>query len=250
MLFPRISRLLAPITLAIFYAGCATTSHAPVPALNVDGALPSIAASYTTSLAPALIDTHVKHDDHDDTASTSREWRFYRNDNTIEVEDLTTQTGEMWQRDGNSQFFFKLFHADRRSVEYRMDDLAILGISNEWQQHALLLSPKLFSQLTQVETGWRDGYPFRHYRGQVGADKYDIVWRVDLNLPVLIVRIHEGHVERTELQTAYPLSQSPWSRHAKNDYDVIDFADLGDRESDPFVVRVQHQLPGGFPHRH
>lgn len=228
-----------------------SAAYANSAELNLNEPLPDVAVSYITrrELVHSDEDKH-KHSDKKNYAGTEIKWRLYRDANRVEIEDLTSQTGELWQRDGKTQFFFKLFHADRRSIEYRMDDLQNLNITSSWQQHTLLVDPEILRQLVVVKTGLRDGYAFAQLKGTVKGEAWEIMWRSDLKLPAKIRREHEGHVEVTELEAVHPLSAAPWPRRDYTSYEVIDYADLGDRESDPFVIRVQSQLPGGDVHRH
>jgi hypothetical protein len=230
--------LIAAMTgcLALPLASCTSTEPktpvATVPELNLTAPLPTIAAAYVTTRtevphAESEKHHHEKHSREKKQAATV-EWRYYREQNRVEVEDLKSETGELWLRDGNTQFFFKLFHADRRGIEYRMDDLQILQVTASWQQHALLIDPEVLQKLTLIEAGWR----------------------VDLNLPLEIKRSDAEHSETTRLQSVHPLDKSPWQRRDHGNYEMIDYADLGDRESDPFVIRVQSQLPGGDVHHH
>lgn len=251
--------------LLLAMAGCNSTQESmakvavepPVPALNVAGPLPPVAATYITRrsvlrTAPHEHEAHEAHAHEEQAASAVRstEWRFFREADLVEIEDLASQSGELWQRDGSTQFFFKLFHADRRSIEYRMDDLRMLNIAPGWQQSALLVDSAVLQQLRPVAAGWRDGHPFRRMQGEVAGTHWDIVWRLDLNLPARIEARRQQLVEVTELQAAYALEHSPWQRRERLAYEVIDYADLGDRESDPFITRIQQQLPGAVYHRH
>lgn len=243
----KLSACAALVIVAVLgLGGCAAQRQVqtPVPEMNLAEPLPAVAASFTTRL-----ETQHGHRDGGQLPGPQT-WRFFRETDSVEIEDLQTQSGEFWQRDGGTQFLFKLFHADGKGIEYRMDDLEMLEISRSWQQHALLIEPELLQSLALVETGWRDGYPFRRFKGEVAGSALEITWRLDLNLPLQIRRGDGGHVEITELTAAYPLAESPWVRRNRTGYDIIDYADLGDRESDPFVARVQGQLPGGHVHRH
>lgn len=218
-----------------------------VPPLNLSAPLPDVAASYVTS---RVVEEGGHAHAHEHAPAGEAEWRFFREADRIEIENLQARTGERWQRDGRTQFFFKVFHADRRSIEYRSDDLKVINAALSWQQHALLIDPAVLQSLRLEETGWRDGYPYRRYRGVANGEKLDVVWRVDLNLPAVLERERADYRERTVLKAAHALAASPWARQDQSDYEVIDFADLGDRERDPFVLRVQAQIPGGDLHHH
>lgn len=218
-----------------------------VPPLDLAAPLAEVAASYVTT---RTVDEGSHAHDHAHERAGEAEWRFFREHDRIDVENLAARTGERWQRDGKTQFFFKVFHADRKSFEYRTDDLIVINATLSWQQHALLIDPQVLQSLSLREAGWRDGYPFRRYSGTVNGEKLDVVWRVDLNLPVVLERERGDVRERTLLKAVHPLAQAPWTRPDQSDYEVIDFADIGDRERDPFVQRVQAQLPGGDVHHH
>jgi hypothetical protein len=49
---------------------------------------------------------------------------------------------------------------------------------------------------------------------------------------------------------AHPLAVTPWQPTPSEGYGVLDFADLGDNERDPFVVRVQAHMGVGHGHGH
>jgi hypothetical protein len=226
------SRILQQVAVAtvVAFVGLAPATGATVgdaPALNFAAPLAEVAASYVTT----RVTTEHGHD-HGAAPAAAVEWRFFRETDRVEVENVGSRVGEVWQRDGNTQFFFKVFHDDRRAIEYRMDDLALVGASLSWNQHALLIDPGTLQALQVQAAGWRDGYPFRHLRGTVGGEKLDVVWRVDLDLPVVVERERGAYRERTELKEVHALRASPWPRR------------------DPFVIRVQAQLPGGDVHRH
>ncbi|GAB3383427.1 hypothetical protein GCM10027514_23590 [Azotobacter armeniacus] len=223
------------------------TDDRVVPALDLAEPLPEVAATYVTT---RVVEPGGHAHGHDHPPAGEAEWRFFREKDRIDIENVEARTGERWQRDGRTQFFFKVFHADRRSVEYRADDLMMINAALSWQPHALLIDPQVLQSLALQDAGWRDGYPYRRYSGMAGGEKLDVLWRVDLKLPVVLERERADYRERTELKAVHPLAASPWTSPDQSDYEVIDFADIGDLERDPFVQRVQAQLPGGDVHHH
>ncbi len=159
------------------------------------------------------------------------EWRFFRSENRIETDNLTTHTGEVWQRDGRMLMMRKLFHDDEKAVEYQADDFRALNQNPSWQRQALLIDAITLSQLKEVGARWENGKPLRFCRGDVDGGQLEVVWRVEINLPQSIVRTHGKSVELTQLQTVTALASALW-KHSGGDYDVIDYADLGDHEHD------------------
>jgi hypothetical protein len=218
---------------AALAAGCAPP--APVPELDLDAPLPDIAAQFVTQVT----DEHERR---------SAEWRFWREPTRLSSESLAERTGERWQLDGRSLFYAKLYHDDRRGVELRADDLGVRDAHAAWAQHALLVNPDILASLEEVEAGWDGDAPFRRYRGNVGGVTWDVKFRVDLLVPLVIERTDRGVRQRTELRELHALAAAPWRATPSDRYDLVDFADLGDRATDPFVIKVQNELGASHVH--
>jgi hypothetical protein len=97
-------------------------------------------------------------------------------------------------------------------------------------------------------SGHKGNVPWVRYAGNHDGTHWDVTIRTDLMLPMRVVRKTDGMEERLMLQSAVPLTQSAWRPEPVAGYNVLDFADLGDNERDPFVLRVQNQL--GLAHGH
>lgn len=239
------------VALVVVLAGCA--AQQAVSPLDLDVAPPEIAAQYTTRHIAFETDHGHRAEVHADESSASVvDWRIFRGTNRIDIDNLSAHTGETWQRDGKVLIMRKLFHDDRNAIEYQMDDFSVLAMKPSWRKQALLIDPALLSQLTPVGERWIDGHPARTYRGSLGAQKIEIIWLVDINLPQSIVRSDSAGdlIEQTTLVALQPLTGQRWTCRCGEGYEIIDYADLGDRERDQFVMRVQSQLPGGNVHRH
>jgi hypothetical protein len=237
------------LTVLTLLAACSSTpvNHsATTKIIDLSSAsLPNVAAEFTTTREGEEDEhEHNEHETHADNVT----WRFWRDSKQITIERPQLGMGELWQRDGQSVIHRKLYHADKRAIEFQDDDLRMLETTPSWQKLALLLDQKLLAQLTAGDLEWSDGYPTREYQGKVAETQWHIVMRMDLGIPVLIEREHEGFSERTELLNAYALNAAPWQPTATTGYDIIDFADLGDKEYDPFVIKVQAQM--GHDHHH
>jgi hypothetical protein len=202
----------------------------PVPELDLGAALPSIAAEYRIT---------TEHHDGTTNPSISRLWR---EPGLVIVENVDDRVGEQWQRDGSVVFHKKLFHDDRRGIEFQMDDLRMLGALPQWTSTAVSIDPELLAHLDEVQSGWRDGYPFRRYKGEVDGTAWNITLRTDLAIPTVVAREEDGRRERVELLEVYSRESAPWEPTSSTQYEIIDFADLGDRASDPFVMKVQSQF--------
>jgi hypothetical protein len=216
-------------------AGCA--HQRPVPELAVNDTLAPAYAHYETRYEQA------------GSAPRQLQWKLWRDGERLVTENLTAQTAELWQRDGEAVFHLRIFHEDQRSIEFRNDDLEITATAVNWPQRSMLVDPQLLQQLSLRRAGWQGDVPYRRYVGEVDQTQWDITLRTDLMLPIKIVRTHDRLRETTTLHEAHALAQAPAEPTRFDTYEVIDFADLGDRVSDPFVVKVQSQL-GVVTHTH
>ncbi len=245
----NVSLLTGLMALAFFslLAGCgsapANRQAASNPIDLSSATLPQVAAEFKT--------TH--HTEHPEPTNEAHEedvvdWRFWRGTRQITIERPQLGVGEYWQVDGRSMIHRKLYHNDRRAIEFQADDLRMLETAPSWQKLSLLLDQSLLERLTAGDIQWPDGYPVREYQGKVADSEWHIIMRMDLALPILIER-HDPHgSERTELTQVHPLSAAPWQPTPIDGYDVIDFADLGDKEYDPFVAKILSQM--GHDHHH
>jgi hypothetical protein len=199
--------------------------------------LPAVAAEFITNREGELPEAGVRNRQ---PGSETVYWRLWRSNDRIVIERPQLGLGELWQKDGQTLIHRKLFHADRRAVEFRQDDLDILGQAPSWQKLSLLVEPALLRQLQADEPETSDGgYILQEFRGLVGGEGWRVVMRVDVGLPVLIERSTETFSEHTQLLQAYPLAQAPWQPTADQGYRLIDYSDLGDMETDPFVIKLQ-----------
>ena len=239
---------------ALLLAACA--QQPPVPPLNLGGPLADVSARFVTERFHAGV-AQEEHDGHaHDKAShpegTARsEWQFWRTANRIEMNIPARQTGEVWLRDGNAIFHQKLFHADRKIVEYQSADLDALNVPVQWRTNELMIDPQVLQQLRVDEERWSDGHPALQLSGTVDGIDYEVTWLVDLNLPQQLSKQDaDGNRETTRLLSAELAAQAGAQQPDSSQYEIIDYADLGDRERDPFVIAIQNQLPGGHVHTH
>lgn len=219
---------------ALVVAAC---TERPVPEVDLAAEPPSVAAEYRTKVEHA--------------GEVQRSvWRFWREADRVVSENLDDRTGEQWQRDGRTLFHRRVFHEDRQGIEFQADDLRMFEALPAWSKQTLLVDPELLAQLPSTRAGWRVGYPYRRYAGRVGDVDWDITLRVDLMLPTVIERSQRDVRQRTELLEAFALADAPWRPTPTDGYRILDFADLGDHERDPFVIKVQKYLGVGHTHPH
>ena len=136
----------------------ACAHHAPVPPLDLNSAAPAISARYVTE-RKHVESEHEHHEEHEVEQDFKNEWIFQRSAQRIEVQLPAQQTGEVWLRDGKTVFYQKLFHADKKIVEYQMEDLSGLNVAVNWRTNELMIDPAILQQLHVTDEDWIDGHP-------------------------------------------------------------------------------------------
>lgn len=225
----------ALVALAAALVGCATAGR-PLPPPTSGDALPPVAAAFRTLVV------------HNGRRETS-DWRLWRSADRIEREQLQDRTGEVWQRDGATLFHTVLFHDERRGIEFEPADLQMTGAGAvSWAQQAQVVDSAVLQRLRLTRSAWHRDMPVQDYAGTIDAVQWRVRLRTDLMLPVWIEQRAASRTLRIELLEAHPLAAAPWQPTASTGYGLLDFADLGDHERDPFVLRAQARLGLGHDH--
>lgn len=227
--------------LFIFLIGCSTnpgtiTQYQPVDPQQ----LRPIAAEFITTT------TTKGH------SPVTSAWRIQRDSQRVELVRLDSQVNEVWSRTSQDLWFYqKVFSEDQQVIEYSPSDLAALGVQPQWLPIALAIDPTVLASLGNGKPGKAiHGYQTQRFKGEFQGADYDVTWIPELALAAR-VNYSKGEMSSvTEVKMPYPLAESPWPLVNTRLYRLIDYSDLGDMERDPFVMRVQSQLPGGHAHTH
>ncbi|WP_051435661.1 hypothetical protein [Shewanella fidelis] len=155
---------------------------------------------------------------------------------------------ELWNKQGE---YVRYFPKQQRSISYRKGDLLSLNMQFDYQQLSQLIAPKTLQQLTlvsaqqatQQETGAIDltCLQAKHYRNeQHQHQQLQLTWLPELALPATMTMVQDGQQLKFQLVALTPLSSTQFAEHTAN-YRDMDFADVGDNESDPFIAQMIHQ---------
>jgi hypothetical protein len=198
------------ISFILILTACAHSQHEPLK-INAVNDLPDVAIEFETTVVEANEKVQLHR------------WKFWRNQNRIETHNLSDNSGEIWIKSVNGKIEYeRVFHDQKQIIDYRDSDLASIGENPNWLAMATLLTP---SEALDTNS--------------------EIIWLSESQIPGLIQRYENGHSITTKmvnLKADAPLKTS--------DYRHIDFADIGDKESDPFIKSILPKLRGGHQHEH
>jgi hypothetical protein len=178
--------------------------------------------------------------------SSRRDWYLWRSANEVEVRQVGASQSELWTQENKGLLFYSMiFHAARRTIDFTPGDLAALRKQFAWTKLTSVIdTSQLGSQLALTGEKRRVlGFDALRYRGRTEDGVVDLWWISKLGLPASLV-VRNGHrMIRTELKAVRPNGGSAFGRVDVSNYEHIDFSDLGDKESDDFVRKIEGQLP-------
>ncbi|MGX2964057.1 MULTISPECIES: hypothetical protein [Shewanella] len=174
---------------------------------------------------------------------------------------------EAWHKNGE---YVRYFPQEKRSISYRRGDLLALNIHTDLDRQFHLISPAALSQFEKGQSlqdscFTRQSYSFKskshgesHEENHSHANKsatesqsLQLSWISELELPAeMTITQGEQHIVY-RLSKLTPVSQESFKRLTSGFQD-LDFADVGDSESDPFIAKmitqgfIQHGSSGFY----
>ena len=204
---------------------------------NPNDTFPAIACRYESSQQILA----SPHDTQSPATPTSS--YLWRESDRVETRDEGGETGALWERSNAGVIFFrKLYHQAHKAIEYYPDDLRAAGNNLSWDAIASTFDPKLLgSALKRVANENYLGREAERYRGEVDGVVMEVVWLTQERIPAMVTKTAANRVDTLRLAEIWPIEKAPWMRSTSvllEQYRHLDFTDLGDIESDPFVKSV------------
>ncbi len=181
-------------------------------------------------------------------------WRVWRQPNQVAYEYPDKGIIEVWQLEQQKVTFTRYFTAEQRGIYYSNGDLKSINQEVEWQQVNEMLPPARRAQLGEPSLKQDTCFHYSQYQQQ---GQLSLTWNNDLNLPILVVNSTTG--QRSQQIKLLDSAQSKTFFAQLESYQLLDFADIGDSESDPFVRKmiklgyVNHANHSNYPnggHQH
>jgi hypothetical protein len=177
------------------------------------------------------------------------DWRLWRQAERIETTHAGSGESEIWERDGAQRVAYtRVFPRDHKVVEYTHGELRTRHAEPEWAQLASVVAPQWRAQLKPGETKTLFGQRAIRYRGRIGAERIDLWWLEQAQLPAALTQAGPKGRRSLILQALHATPPEGWPRVTENQlatYARLDASDFGDMESDPFVARLLREAGHG-----
>lgn len=183
---------------------------------------------------------------------THTDWYLWREANQIETANPLVGQNDIWQRDERNTFTYRrIFHNDKRVVEYTPGELKTRHAEPDWGKLASVVSPSLLDALKRGGSKTLFGQKAVRYSGKLGDQTIELWWLEQARLPASLSMSSPQQRMQMKLRELHASAPAAWPRTNEAgiaDYGVLDAADFGDMESDPFVARLLMQE--GHAHTH
>jgi len=207
-----------------------------------------ISCLYETSVQPAVQKFGLQSYN---AANETEKWYLWRTDKSLEVSNAAGSFSEKWTAtDQKTVFYQAIYHDKKFLLDFQPSDLKILGRQTDLETRRQLFPKHLLAQLKQTGKGFFKTYKTLKYQGEIAGVEYKVNWLPELNLAARIEKITSDGVVITKLEALYPLDSSPYRQQSLEEYDDMDYADIGDNESHPVVAQLQKSIGIGYAHQH
>jgi len=161
---------------------------------------------------------------------------FWRMNKQVAYINKQQKMAEVWNLVSNGRIRpIRYFDEYQRGIEYQPDDINKgLGDTN-WQVKYQIISDNFLKTLKIVDIAGGVCDQIEHYKGSVNQ----VTWLTHYKLPKSIVTQKNQHTVTWTLESL-ELDQAKVSAAfiQRNNYLLTDYADIGDNESDPFILKM------------
>lgn len=203
----------------------------------------SIKAGAAVPLVAEFESSHLPTGPENGAVAETFAWTLARTDTKVVVQESLRGTEERWQRDEAGRIWYsRVFHGQKRVLEFSPAYFKRMG-SSKWEQIASVIDPAALESLHVAPKQEALGRVAEVYRGKVNEQEIEIWWLEQERLPALVSKRDRSGTQTMRLVTLSTMQGDVLDRGNADlpGYDILDFADIGDRHHDPFIEDLMHE---------
>mgnify|MGYP006267792423 FL=1 len=221
---------------ALLLGACTPYKSALFPLQTIEK-LPNVAIEFETTITQA------------DHSENHYRWYFWRTDNVVEIRNPQDNSSEIWTKLANGQIEYSIiFHDQKQSIDYNAVDLEMLGEVPNWTKTTLLCAPEMLATLVSDRDEALFNQAATHYKTNLPNTVFEVTWLSQQQIPAMIKRETNGQATITKMVALEPTQKSMIANPEASSYYHTIFADIGDKENDPFIKSVMPKLKGSHEH--
>lgn len=179
---------------------------------------------------------------------------FWRDHDQVIYEYNTQEITEEWRLLKNNHVqLIRYFDHYQRGIEYQPADLHIEKMESSWEKKEQILNQKFIDQLVvekKIKTACSTVSTFKTNRGKTNTNNLiALSWDNSYHLPTKLTTKQDNKLITWTLQKLItdPLVVKQ-NFTKRDDFELTDYTDIGDNESDPFLAKMINQ--GFISHHH
>jgi len=178
--------------------------------------------------------------DHKTGKGNTRDFTLWRDGDRVAHQYHTKAMTELWERVSNGTLrtvhYFDHYH---RGIEYDPAEVKISHTSNDWQLKYQLVSDNFIKNLKKDSSGGLNCKTFSIYSHTSNTSNVTLEWVDQLNLAKLYIEESPSKSVKWELvEVIEDKAQVQKAFSRRENYKTTDYTDIGDNESDPFLMRM------------
>lgn len=195
------------------------------------------------------------------------EMTLWRDDRRVAHEYKDTHMTNLWEQVSNGSVrLVRFFDEDHRAIEYQPGEVQYDNDTNQWQRMYQLVTQQMLQDMELTSSKGQGCDLEQHYQLEKDGVMISMIWLSNLNLVSEMTETTEAgsrHWQMSELINEQSKVKAAFSE--RDAYQSTDYADIGDNESDPFLMKMinlghishgasgfydedGHQLGGGHAH--
>ncbi|MCW8878711.1 MAG: hypothetical protein OQJ89_11070 [Kangiellaceae bacterium] len=165
---------------------------------------------------------------------------LWRHEDQVAYEYPKKQLTEVWNLVSNGQIRpVRLFDKFKRGIEYQPLEVNDGKGDKDWSAKYQIVSQSLLEKL-ELKATKNDGcYTWSERAGAEKSSKVDIIWLEKVKLPKELT-VDRGniieHWQLIDIEKDIQVVKRVFTQREK--YQLTDYADIGDNESDPFLLKM------------
>ncbi|MGI1679811.1 MAG: hypothetical protein K6L75_13805 [Cellvibrionaceae bacterium] len=177
--------------------------------------------------------------------SQNREVTLWRRENQVVIQTPRSQQAELWELTKNNKIkMTRFFENHQRGIEYQISDIKDQREKNDWSLKYQLISDVLIQKMEhrkfsndKILTESCDST--QHLSLQDNQKSIDLLWNPKQKL-MESLEVREGNITTLWGLTKKISDVDQIDRYYEQllSYQTTDYADVGDNESDPFLMKM------------
>ena len=170
----------------------------------------------------------------------SKSFTLWRYQNRVAIQYQHSHTTELWEQTKRGDLrLVRYFNDYHRGIEYQPNEIHFEGADSDWSSKYQLVSNSLLKRMTGVSSEEKKCSSLKTLYLEENTQSIWLTWLADLNI------LQSMRIKDKKNQIDWKLTHKFTEKDQVEDFfanldsfDTVDYADVGDNETDPFLLKM------------